>query len=77
MTFSTFKSRLEKLPYGKRLNHAVYIIEESLAKVDEMLTEEQKDFIDMLEPLNIETRYPTYKEQLFTVLMPVLIYIAL
>ncbi len=29
-----------------------------------LLTEEQKDFMDILEPLNIETRYPTYKEQL-------------
>ena len=28
------------------------------------LSEEQKNFIDMLEPLNIECRYPTNKEQL-------------
>jgi len=28
------------------------------------LTERQKDFIDELEPLNIEARYPTYKEKL-------------
>lgn len=27
-------------------------------------SEEQKDFIDYLEPLNIETRYPSYKEAL-------------
>jgi HEPN domain-containing protein len=32
--------------------------------ISDLLSEEQKDFIDMLEPLNIETRYPTYKEQL-------------
>ena len=30
---------------------------------DEM-TDEQKDFIDFLEPLNIEARYPTTKEKL-------------
>ncbi len=28
------------------------------------LTESQKDFIDILEPLNIEARYPTHKQQL-------------
>jgi len=28
------------------------------------LTDDQKDFIDELEPLNIEARYPTYKEKL-------------
>ena len=27
-------------------------------------SEEQKDFIDQIEPLNIETRYPTHKERL-------------
>ncbi len=28
------------------------------------LNDEQKDFIDEIEPLNIEARYPTYKEKL-------------
>jgi HEPN domain-containing protein len=28
------------------------------------LSDEQKETIDFLEPLNIETRYPTYKERL-------------
>jgi hypothetical protein len=27
-------------------------------------TEDQKGFIDQLEPLNIEARYPSYKEKL-------------
>ncbi|MCF6335248.1 MAG: DNA phosphorothioation-associated putative methyltransferase [Spirochaetales bacterium] len=35
MTFSTLKTHLKALPCGKKLNHSVYIIEESLAKVDE------------------------------------------
>ncbi|MCC5927826.1 MAG: HEPN domain-containing protein [Cyclobacteriaceae bacterium] len=30
----------------------------------EAFTEDQKDFIDQLEPLNIEARYPTHKERL-------------
>lgn len=30
----------------------------------DQLTEQQLDFIDQLEPLNIEARYPTYKERL-------------
>lgn len=28
------------------------------------MTDEQLDFIDQLEPLNIEARYPSYKERL-------------
>lgn len=32
--------------------------------LDKVMLEEQLDFIDALEPLNIETRYPSYKERL-------------
>ena len=32
--------------------------------LDTKMTEEQLDFIDVLEPLNIEARYPSYKERL-------------
>ena len=32
--------------------------------LDKEMTEEQLDFIDMLEPLNIEARYPSHKERL-------------
>ena len=32
--------------------------------IDKEMSEEQLDFIDILEPLNIETRYPSYKERL-------------
>lgn len=32
--------------------------------LDQMMTEEQLEFIDFLEPLNIEARYPSYKERL-------------
>jgi hypothetical protein len=31
------------------------------AKIYDRLNEEQKDFLDTLEPLNIEARYPTVK----------------
>lgn len=34
------------------------------AQIYEHFSEEQKIFIDMLEPMNIECRYPTHKEQL-------------
>ena len=34
------------------------------AKLYELLSENQKDFIDLLVPLNIEARYPSYKEKL-------------
>jgi HEPN domain-containing protein len=30
-----------------------------------VMSGEQKDFLNMLEPLNVEARYPTYKEKLF------------
>ncbi len=30
----------------------------------ELFTEEQKNFIDQIEPLNIEARYPSHKERL-------------
>lgn len=32
------------------------------------LTDEQKNFLDFLEPLNIEARYPTQKERLLAML---------
>ncbi len=34
------------------------------ADIYDHFSEEQKNFIDMLEPMNIECRYPTHKEQL-------------
>ena len=34
-------------------------------ELDKIMSEEQLDFIDCLEPLNIEARYPSYKERLF------------
>ena len=30
----------------------------------ELFSEDQKDFIDQIEPLNIEARYPSHKERL-------------
>ncbi|MCI5157442.1 MAG: HEPN domain-containing protein [Candidatus Electrothrix sp. AUS1_2] len=34
------------------------------ADIYDTFSEEQKYFIDLLEPMNIECRYPTHKEQL-------------
>lgn len=34
------------------------------SSLDKSMSEQQLDFIDELEPLNIETRYPSYKERL-------------
>ena len=36
--------------------------------LDKEMSEEQTDFIDALEPLNIEARYPSYKERLMKTL---------
>jgi HEPN domain-containing protein len=30
-----------------------------------LLSDKQKDLLDLLDPLNIEARYPTYKDQIF------------
>ena len=49
----------ENPPYTHNLN---YLAQQS-GIYDEM-TEEHKDFIDLLEPLNIQARYPTDKKRL-------------
>lgn len=38
--------------------------------LDNEMTERQLDFIDTIEPLNIEARYPSYKERLLNSLTP-------
>ena len=38
----------------------------SKSGLENMMSEDQKSLIDELEPLNIETRYPEYKERLMT-----------
>lgn len=53
------KTKAEVAPFSHSLSY--------LAKKGgfyEEFSEEQKDFIDMLEPLNIEARYPSHKEKL-------------
>lgn len=52
-------SKLETAPYSHSLSY--------LAKKGdfyEEFSEDQKDFIDQIEPLNIEARYPSHKERL-------------
>lgn len=34
------------------------------SSLNKAVSEEQTDFVDELEPLNIEARYPSYKERL-------------
>ncbi len=49
----------ETPPYSHNLKHLANKI-----GIYDLFSEEQKDIIDLLLPLNIEARYPTYKEQL-------------
>lgn len=42
----------------------------SHTSLDNEMSEEQLDLIDTLEPLNIEARYPSYKERLLRSLTP-------
>jgi len=53
------KIRSETAPFSHSLSY--------LAKKGgfyELFTEEQRNFIDQIEPLNIEARYPSHKERL-------------
>ena len=53
------KQHGETAPFSHSLS---YIAKK--AEIYEHFSEEQKNFIDILEPMNIECRYPTHKEQL-------------
>ena len=44
-------------------SHSLSFIAKKAGLYD-VFSEEQKDFIDILEPMNIEARYPVHKEQL-------------
>jgi HEPN domain-containing protein len=54
------KTKNETPPFAHSL---LYLSKKS--GIMDLLTEELKDTLDVLEPLNIESRYPTYKERLF------------
>lgn len=53
------KTKNETPPFSHNLS---FIAEKS--GIFGMFSDEQKDFIDLLEPLNIEARYPTHKQEL-------------
>ena len=55
-----WSSVLEELPL--KIHSLSRLAEKS--GLDKDMSEEQTDFIDELEPLNIEARYPSYKERL-------------
>ena len=52
-------SRNELAPYSHSLSYLA-----KKANIFDEFSEEQKDFIDQIEPLNIEARYLSYKERL-------------
>lgn len=57
------KAKNEQPPYTQKL---IRLAEES--NLYKMMTEKQKDFLDLISPLNIEARYPTQKQELFNAL---------
>lgn len=57
------KSKGEQAPYTHKL---IRLAEES--NLYKVMSDEQKDFLDMVSPLNIEARYPTQKKELFEAL---------
>ena len=54
------KSTNEQPPYIHKL---IRLAEE--CNLYKQMTEKQKDFLDIISPLNIEARYPTQKQELF------------
>lgn len=57
------KTKNEQPPYTHKL---IRLAEE--CNLYKEMTEEQKDFLDIISPLNIEARYPTQKQELFDAL---------
>lgn len=57
------KVKNKQPPYTHKL---IRLAEES--NLYKMMSEEQKDFLDLISPLNIEARYPTQKQELFNAL---------
>ena len=61
---ATFCSgNLDPAPYSHSLS---YLAKKS--DIFDQLSENYKDFLDLLEPLNIEARYPSHKEKLLKAL---------
>lgn len=50
-------------PYTHNLNYLA-----TQSGIYKIMTEKQKDTIDLIEPLNVEARYPTHKEKLMQTL---------
>ena len=57
------KTHADTPPYSHSLS---YIAKK--AELYDLFSEKQKDFIDLLEPMNIECRYPVHKEELLKTL---------
>ena len=57
------KMKKEQPPYTHKL---IRLAEES--GLYRQMSEEQKDFLDVISPLNIEARYPTQKQEIFEAL---------
>ena len=53
------KLKTETAPFSHSLSYLA-----KKGEFYELFSKEQKDFIDQLEPLNIEARYPSHKERL-------------
>lgn len=66
---------MKKFNIGMILPNPASLAESSGLQV--VMTDEQKDFLNMLEPLNVEARYPTYKEKCSGQWIPRVVLIAL
>lgn len=64
MLKAVFVKKFEEIP---PFTHSLSQLLKNL-DFENIMSEKQLGIIDKLEPLNIETRYPTYKEELFRLL---------
>ncbi len=55
------KNKGEAAPFSHSLSYLA-----KKAEIYDSFSEEQRSFIDILEPMNIECRYPTHKDQLMS-----------
>ena len=59
--FKAYYSNIKSIPAP--FSHSLSYLAKS-GEFYESFSEEQRDFIDQIEPLNIEARYPSHKERL-------------
>lgn len=65
MLKAVFVSKFNKMPpYTHKLDKLTELVE-----LDKNISDDQNNFIDQLTPLNIQARYPLYKEAIYKLIV--------